>query len=158
MTACRVLASGLAIATLLLNFAIERTLVAARAPLILVPGLLGYIPTWNRGVSFGLLWQNGDKGRLVLIAVLAAVVTMVAILAWRSHNRLQAAGYGLVIGGALGNLADRLLGGAVFDYLFLHFGRISLFVFNFSDAAISAGVLLLAADALWSSRAVVADS
>jgi len=65
---------------------------------------------------------------------------------------MQAAGYGLVVGGALGNLADRAFGGAVFDYLFLHLGQISLFVFNFSDAAISAGALLVAAEALLSSR------
>ena len=84
--------------------------------------------------------------------VLAAVAAFVGYLAWRSANRLQAAGYGLVVGGALGNLADRAFSGAVFDYLFLHLGGFSLFVFNFSDAAISAGVLLLAADSLRSSK------
>jgi signal peptidase II len=74
----------------------------------------------------------------------------VAFLAWRSATRLQAAGYGLVMGGAVGNLADRVLDGAVFDYLSLHLGRLPLFVFNFSDAAISMGVVLLAADSLLS--------
>jgi len=68
--------------------------------------------------------------------------------AWRSASWLQAAGYGLVAGGALGNLSDRVLHGAVFDYLFLHLGSLPLFVFNFSDAAISAGALLVVADML----------
>jgi signal peptidase II len=158
LTARRLLAAGLAIGVALLNFMIEHILATARAPLVLVSGFLDYIPTWNRGVSFGLFWQNGDKGRLVLIAVLASVVVLVGTLAWRSGTRLQAAGYGLVVGGALGNLADRGLSGAVFDYLFLHLERISLFVFNFSDAAISLGVLLLAADALLSPQTAVADS
>ena len=148
----RALAAGLAIAALLLNFAIEGALARARGPFVLVPGLLDFSPTWNHGVSFGLFRQDGDSGRLVLTMVLAAVAAFVGYLAWRSANRLQAAGYGLVVGGALGNLADRAFGGAVFDYLFLHLGGFSLFVFNFSDAAISAGVLLLAADGLWPSK------
>ena len=157
MTGRRVLAAGLAAGALLLNFAVERLLAAVRGPLVLIPGLLDYAPTLNRGVSFGLLRQDGDAGRLILIAALAMVSAFVAFLAWRSTNRLQAAGYGLVVGGALGNLADRLRGGAVFDYLFLHLGQVSLFVFNFSDAAISAGVLILAADAFLSSRATASS-
>jgi len=100
-----------------------------------------------------MFWPlRAATGRLVLMAVLAAVAGFVGFMAWRSTNRMQAAGYGLVVGGALGNLADRAFGGAVFDYLFLHLGQISLFVFNFSDAAISAGALLVAAEALLSSR------
>lgn len=159
MTACRALAAGCALGALLLNFAIEHILTAARGPLILVPGFLDYVRTWNHGVSFSLFSQNSDKGRFVLIAILVAVSVFVGVLAWQSVNRWQAAGYGLVVGGALGNLADRVLGsGAVFDYLFLHLGRLPLFVFNFSDLAISAGVLLLVADTLMSSRKIVPDS
>lgn len=148
MRSHRALAAGLAIAVLLLNFAVEHVLAGARGAAILIPGLLDFIPTWNRGVSFSLFWQDGDRGRYVLIAVLAAVAMLVGFLAWRSAHRLEAAGFGLVLGGALGNLADRGLDGAVFDYLFLHLGRISLFVFNFSDFAITAGAVLLIAYAL----------
>ena len=150
------LAAAIAIGVLLSNFAIEHLLAGARGASVLLPGLLDYSPVWNRGVSFGLFRQNSDAGRLVLIAVLAVVVVLVSVLAWRSINRLQAVGYGLVVGGALGNLADRVLSGAVFDYLFLHLGPVSLFVCNFSDVAISAGALLLALDALFPARKVVA--
>jgi signal peptidase II len=149
------LAFGLAAGVLLLNFAVAHVLASVRGPLVLIPGLLDFIQTWNRGVSFSLFWQDGDKGRYVLIAVLAAVVLFVAVLAWRSANALQAAGYGLVVGGALGNLIDRSLNGAVFDYLFLHLGSAPLFVFNFPDVAISAGVLLLLADTLRASKVTV---
>ncbi len=152
MRGLRLLAAGLAIAVLLLNFAVEHVLAGARRAAVLIPSLLDFIPTWNRGVSFSLFWQNDDRGRYVLIAVLASVVVLVGLLAWRSVNRLEIAGYGLVVGGALGNLADRSLDGAVFDYLFLHIGHISLFVFNFSDLAITAGALLLVANALQTSR------
>lgn len=154
MSGLRVLAAGLAFAVLLFNFVLADWLASVRGPLVLIPGLLDFIQTWNRGVSFSLFWQDGDKGRMVLIAVLASVVLLVAVLAWRSANRLQAAGYGLVIGGALGNLIDRSLNGAVFDYLFLHLGPAPLFVFNFPDVTISAGVLLLAVDTLKTMRTV----
>jgi len=154
LTARRALAAGLAIGALLLNLAIEHVLAATRGSLVLVQGFLDYSPTWNRGVSFGLFRQDGDLGRVVLMAALAAVAAFVGSVAWRSVSRLQAAGYGLVVGGALGNLMDRAFSGAVFDYLFLHLGQISLFVFNFSDAAISAGALLVVADALLSSRGI----
>ena len=158
MTGYRALAAGLAAVVLLLNFALEHVLVAARGPVIFIPGLLDFIPTWNRGISFSLFWQDGDQGRYVLIAVLVSIVALVGFFAWRSTDRLQAAGYGLVMGGALGNLADRSLNGAVFDYLFLHLGHISLFVFNFSDLAITAGVLLLVTSQLQSPEVRVPSS
>lgn len=158
MTAHRVLAVALAASVVLLNFAIEHIWIALQGPATVLRGFLDYLPALNRGVSFGLLRQEGNTGRVVLILALTIVTVFVAFLAWRSSNRLQAAGYGLVMGGAIGNLMDRVLDGAVFDYLFLHLGRFPLFVFNFSDAAISAGVMLLAADALLSSRTPAIDS
>jgi signal peptidase II len=152
LTAYRVLAATLAVAVLLLNFALEHIAAGLRGTAVLIPGLLEFKPAWNRGVSFSLFWQDDERGRYILIAVLASVVALVGFFAWRSTDRLQAAGYGLVMGGALGNLADRSLDGAVFDYLFLHMGRISLFVVNFPDFAITAGVLLLVMSQLQSSK------
>lgn len=158
MTRLRLLAAALALGAFALNAAIERALMGMHAKIALIPGLLDFMQTWNRGVSFSLFWQDGDKGRYVLIAVLASVVAVVGWLAWRATHWLMAAGYGLVVGGALGNLADRSLHGAVFDYLFLHLGPAPLFVFNFADAAITVGVLLLGADALRSGEARIQDS
>ena len=82
------------------------------------------------------------------MAALALLAALVGVLAWRATTRLSAAGFGLVMGGALGNLLDRARHGAVFDYLSLHLGATPLFICNFSDIAISAGVVLLAWDAL----------
>ena len=152
MTRIRALAAVCAGMALFLNLLIEKMLIAAKGNEILIPGLLDFAQTWNRGVSFGLLWQRSDTGRYVLMAVLAVVAVGAGVLAWRAVNSLAAMGYGLIVGGALGNLLDRGLYGAVFDYLFLHVGTVSLFVFNFSDLAISAGVILLAADALTAAR------
>jgi signal peptidase II len=137
---------------LLLNGAIERVLMAIPADGTLIPGLLDFRHAWNRGVSFSLFWQTGDAGRYLLSAALIGVVIFVAILAWRATRTVTAAGFGLVIGGALGNLIDRSLFGAVFDYLSLHLGTTPLFVCNFSDIAISLGVVLLLVDELVAGR------
>jgi signal peptidase II len=144
----RIFAAASAGAALLLSLLIEKALMGAKVKAVLIPGLLDYAQVWNRGVSFSLFWQDGDIGRYALIAVLAAVVVGVGIIAWRASNSLTAIGYGLIIGGALGNLVDRSLHGAVFDYLFLHLGPAPLFVCNFPDIAISAGVFLVAIETL----------
>ena len=143
---------------LLISLVIENLLMAVKENAVLIPGLLDFAPTWNRGVSFSLLWQNGDTGRYVLMAALTVVIIGVGILAWRATDGLTAMGYGLIVGGALGNLADRGLYGGVFDYLFLHLGRTPLFVCNFPDIAISAGVVLLIAESLLVKQEVVTDS
>lgn len=124
-----------------------------KANAVLIPGLLDFAQVWNHGVSFGLFRQDANMGRYVLIGVLAVVIIGVSILAWRATNRLTAAAYGLIVGGALGNLLDRSVHGAVFDYLFLHLGTAPLFVCNFPDIAISAGVLLLIAESFLAKEA-----
>ena len=158
MTRNRAIAASSAGLVLLVDLLIEHMLVAVKDSAVLIPGLLDFARTWNRGVSFGLLWQNSDTGRYVLIAALAIVAVGVGMLAWRATNSLAAMGYGLIAGGALGNLVGRAMHGAVFDYLFLHLGRMPLFVCNFPDIAISAGVLLLVAESLLTERGPLADS
>ena|ERR1700722_11770117 len=132
------------------NVISERTLMhisAQDTPLI--PGLADFSPALNYGVSFSLFAQNTERGRYLLMALLFVIVIGVLALAWQAQSRLTAAGFGLVLGGALGNLLDRALyGGGVFDFLAMHLGSMPLFVCNLSDIAISAGVILLAADAL----------
>lgn len=158
MTRIRVIAVASAGFALFVGLLAENLLTAVKGRAVLIPGLLDYAQVWNRGVSFSLLWQNGDTGRYVLIAGLAMVAVGVGILAWRATNGLAAAGYGLIVGGALGNLVGRAMHGAVFDYLFLHLGRMPLFVCNLSDIAISMGVILLVAESLLIKQQLVADS
>ncbi|HMH65680.1 MAG TPA: signal peptidase II, partial [Rhizomicrobium sp.] len=110
--------------------------------------LADFIPTFNHGVSFSLFTQNTDLGRLLLMGVLTVISAFVAVMAWRAATALTAAGFGLVLGGALGNLWDRVFYGAVFDFLAVHFGNLPLFVSNFAHIAISVGVVLLFLDSL----------
>lgn len=149
MTRIRAIAAASAGSALLASLLIENLLIPVKGRAVLIPGLLDYAQIWNRGVSFSLFRQDGDTGRYVLIAILAAIIFGVSVLAWRAANALAAMGYGLIVGGALSNnLVDRVLHGGVFDYLFLHLGREPLFVFNFPDAVITMGVVLLIADSL----------
>ena len=154
LTRIRAIAAASAGLALLVSLVVEFLLMTVKGNAILIPGLLDYAQVWNRGVSFSLLWQSSDTGQYVLIAGLAVVAVGVGILAWRAANGLAAIGYGLIVGGALGNLVDRSLHLSVFDYLFLHLGRMPLFVCNFPDIAISAGVVLLIAEGLLKREAI----
>ena len=154
----RWLAAGVAVVTVAANFLLVKFISGTGVTdLVLIPGLADFAPTFNRGVSFGLLAQNSPAGCHMLIALLVAITLGVAIMAWRATTLIASAAYGLILGGALGNLFDRLFNGpacAVFDFLALHLGKIPLFVCNFPDIAISAGVVLLLVEALFTKQNV----
>ncbi|HEX8194406.1 MAG TPA: signal peptidase II [Allosphingosinicella sp.] len=105
--------------------------------------------TENRGVSMGYLTADTDLMRWVLVAFTSAIALFVAVWMWREKRRDDVIGLGLVLGGAVGNIVDRIRFGYVVDFLDLHFGDIRPFlVFNVADAAITIGVLLLLVRAL----------
>lgn len=100
---------------------------------------------WNRGISYGL-FQTEGVGRWILVGLTA--VAIVALLVWlmRTRRALVAFGVAAIVGGAIGNLIDRLLYGAVVDFVHLHAGDFSWYVFNIADAAIVVGVVALLVD------------
>ncbi|QRM28606.1 signal peptidase II [Microvirga sp. VF16] len=104
------------------------------------------IVVWNRGISYGLFQQNSEIGRwgLIILSILAAIGLSVWIR--RTTAKLLAVSLGLIVGGAIGNVIDRLAYGAVFDFIQIHFGSWSWYVFNVADAAIVAGVVGLLYD------------
>jgi signal peptidase II len=103
----------------------------------------------NNGVSMGLLNAESELGRWLLVGLTAAIAAFVAFWLWREKRRDDAIALSLVLGGALGNILDRVRLGYVVDYADLHFGDIHPFlVFNVGDAAITIGVLLLLVRAL----------
>ncbi len=107
------------------------------------------VTVWNYGISFGM-FNNGSAGPSIIFVVLALAI-VVALLFWlRSASHwLVTTALGLVIGGAVGNVIDRLRFGAVFDFLDFHLGGWHWPAFNVADAAISIGVVLLCIDALF---------
>ena len=104
----------------------------------------------NHGISMGFLTADSVAERWLLVLLTAAIAVAVVFWLWREHNRLDAGALGLVLGGAAGNITDRVRLGYVADFLDLHFGDMHPFlVFNVADAAITIGVLLLVLRALF---------
>jgi signal peptidase II len=103
----------------------------------------------NTGVSLGLLSAGNEMARWLLVAMTAAIAAFVAVWMWRERRRDDSLALALILGGALGNILDRLRFGYVVDFADLHFGEWRPFlVFNVGDAAITVGVLLLLVRAL----------
>jgi signal peptidase II len=117
-----------------------------------VTSFFNLVLTWNSGMSFGLFNTNAALNAVVFTAV--AVVIVVALLVWLARTRepLLAVAIGLVVGGAIGNVIDRLLRGAVVDFLDFHLSRWHWFAFNLADAAICVGVGLMIIDSLLGRR------
>jgi signal peptidase II len=102
--------------------------------------------TWvrNFGISLGLAQAQNDAQRWLLVAATAAIAAAVAWWIGREKQSGDRLALGLVLGGALGNIVDRVRFGYVVDFLDLHFGEVRPFyVFNVADAAISIGVVIL---------------
>ena len=107
--------------------------------------------TWteNRGISLGLGQAETDLQRWLLVGGTAAVAALVGFWITREKARGDQLALALVLGGALGNIVDRIRFGYVVDFLDLHFGDFRPFlVFNVADAAISIGVVVLLLRAL----------
>ncbi len=115
----------------------------------LVPGFLDIYYAWNRGVSFSLFWQNSTFGSAALSAFLMIVIIGLAVSAFRTSQAIVAVGMGLIVGGALGNIADRATQGAVFDFLVVRIGDHPLFVCNSADLFVSLGVICLGIELLF---------
>ncbi|MEI6155823.1 MAG: signal peptidase II [bacterium] len=108
----------------------------------------------NRGGLFGIV-----QGSAPLLAALSIGV-IVALVNFHERERLPqvtplTVGVGLLIGGAIGNLIDRLLFGYVLDFIDVGIGSLRFWTFNIADAGISVGILILFVDALWRSRSTV---
>ncbi|MDB5723270.1 MAG: lspA [Novosphingobium sp.] len=105
--------------------------------------------TQNFGISMGFFHANSDVMRWALIAMTAAIATFVGMWMWREKARDDVIALGLVLGGAVGNIVDRVRLGYVVDYADLHIGEWRPFlIFNLADAAITVGVLILLARAI----------
>ena len=158
----RVLGYGLAAAVLVLDqivkyWVINGLRLQERVTIDLLPF---FDLTWveNRGVSMGLFTAGSDAGRWMLVAVTALISIGVAFWLRRERNRMDVIALGLVLGGAIGNIIDRVRFGYVVDFLHLFWGEGSIlyrltgmrdfYVFNVADAAITIGVILLLMRAL----------
>lgn len=110
-----------------------------------VSGIFDLSMVWNRGISFGMLQAGHDWARWALVGL--SLVISVVFIGWlrSAERRLTLWALGLVIGGALGNVVDRIRFGAVADFLDFS-GLYFPWVFNVADAGISVGAALLLLD------------
>jgi|SRR2546426_8849211 len=133
---------------------------ARRGPVALAP-VLDLRLNWNPGISYGLLQQQGIEAQWALLSVNLAAIVLLWVWLARTATKLSALSLGLVIGGAAGNMLDRLIlarqaglpYGAVADFVHFHVGGFSWYVFNLADAAIVAGVVGLLYDSFFGDRA-----
>ena len=107
---------------------------------------------WNKGVSFGFMAGNHSAMPYVLTAFALILVAFVAYWLIKSTTRWQAIACGLIIGGAIGNVIDRLRFGAVTDFIDLHLGGWHYPAFNVADSAIVIGAILLLWDSVFRSK------
>ncbi|MEX0590133.1 MAG: signal peptidase II [Xanthobacteraceae bacterium] len=115
--------------------------------LVLTP-FLDLVLTYNRGISYGLFQQESESGRWLLVTLTLVAAVLFTFWMSRTHSRLVALALALLIGGAIGNALDRMVYGAVVDFVSLHAFGWRWYVFNLADTAIVAGVLGLLYDAI----------
>jgi len=107
------------------------------------------VMVWNPGISYGLFPASGRLGTWLLIGMSVIAIGVLSWLLWRASSRALAIGYGMIIGGALGNnLVDRLVYGKVADFFHFYGFGYDWYVFNIADLAITLGAMAILYDVL----------
>ena len=134
---------------------ITKALVRARLPVYtsvtVVPGFVDFTHLPNTGAAFGLLSASDFPFKTALIAIIAsgAMVSVGLYAAKLAHHQLFArTGLALIIGGAAGNLIDRITVGSVVDFVDVYWRTHHFWAFNVADSAISIGVTIMILDML----------
>lgn len=151
MTARRTLAFAIALAVVVLDQLAKSWLLGHLGVVGQGIGPIRVSLSFNSGVSFGFLRSDAEWTRWLLAAFSLAVSLALARWALKAEKTITAVGLGFVIGGALGNMVDRLARGRVVDFIdasALHFP----WVFNLADSAITVGVVLLLIESVLSDR------
>ena len=107
-----------------------------------LPNLNFYL-VWNKGISFGLLPLSDSFGYIALTFLISLLILIILIMLIKEENNFKKYSLLLILGGALGNLYDRIKYSAVPDFIDLHIGNIHWFIFNVADIFISLGVICL---------------
>ena len=122
----------------------------------IIPGFFRLTHVQNRGTAFGIFDESPSEWKVwMLIVFSVAALIIVTVLLWKNSFALTATGVALslVLGGASGNLWDRLVAGRVTDFLLFYFGQHIWPAFNVADSAIVCGALLLVAEILFAKNA-----
>jgi signal peptidase II len=122
-----------------------------------IPGFLNFTHVRNSGVAFGLFASHGDGalGSLVLVVLGLVALVVVGLYFWRTStgDRALLSALALILGGAVGNLIDRIGSGGVTDFIDAYVGTYHWHTFNVADSAITVGIVLMVLDLLLPRRA-----
>lgn len=121
----------------------------ANRGIVTITPFLDFTLVWNKGISYGLFQQNTDVGRYILIGITLVVAVSLVIWMLQARGFVFASAMGLVLGGALGNVIDRIQYGAVADFFSFHAAGMRWYVFNVADIWVVAGVALLLYDSFF---------
>jgi signal peptidase II len=120
-------------------------------PIVITP-FFNLVLVWNRGISFGLLGSTHAWVPHALTFALSLIVLVLIGWLWRAGTLPIALAVACIIGGAIGNILDRIRHGAVTDFLDFHLGVYHWPAFNVADSAIFIGVVILLYISIYSSR------
>lgn len=133
--------------------ALVRDALALHESRTIVPGLLDLTHVRNTGAAFGIL-NSADFAFKPLLMMVVAFAALVAIGAYAvrlgAHERIARLGLALILGGAVGNLLDRLVHGYVLDFVDVYYRHVHFWAFNVADAAITTGAILVLFEVLFS--------
>jgi signal peptidase II len=139
------LAAGILVADQLTKLAVDRGLGEGQMREV-VPGLLNLVRTDNRGVAFGIL-ANAQSGWLTVLLIAFSLLVMVMLVGLLAgghvHSQLGQTGVALILGGAAGNVIDRVWRHSVVDFLDFHLGNYHWPAFNLADSAIVIGAAMV---------------
>ncbi len=123
--------------------------VMAPPRVIEVTPFFNLVLAWNKGISFGMFNTDTAYGPWLLTGLAVVIVIALGIWLWRADTRWVALALGLVIGGAVGNVVDRVRFGAVVDFLDVHAFGYHWPAFNVADSAICVGAAILILESLF---------
>lgn len=118
-------------------------------PIIMYTSFFNVVRAWNTGVSFSMFNDYGNLGAILLSVIALVIVGFLLYWLKTENNRLSQAALGFIIGGAIGNVIDRVRLGAVFDFLDFHIGGSHWPAFNVADSFICIGATILIAQSLF---------
>lgn len=114
-----------------------------------VTSFFNIVLAWNRGVSFGMFSSANEYGPYLLTGLALLIVVALGVWLYKAETRVTALALGLIIGGALGNVIDRVQFGAVVDFLDFHMMGYHWPAFNVADSGICIGAAMLILESLF---------
>lgn len=130
--------------------------IALHDSISIIPGFFRLTHVQNRGAAFGLFSESPASWKVTMLVLFSLVaLVVVSALLWKNSHTVSSTGVGLalILGGALGNLWDRVLAGHVVDFLLFYLGSYQWPAFNVADTAIVIGAFLLVSEILFTKPA-----